>query len=117
MSNKRVKPFTVTASAVIAAQSSTPQAVSVHSMVLSETAGTTNETFIFYVPTPKGDGGTAANASNVASASGTKVMEVIVPKGTSVPLPGLGDGEGLYFENGLYVACSGGTPVATLSIS
>jgi hypothetical protein len=105
-----VKPFAVSASTVIASQSSTPQSVRLHSMVLSETAGTTNETFIFYVPIPTGDGSTVP----VASASGTKILEVMVPKGTTVTVPHL---EGVYFENGLYVACAGGTPSALLVIS
>lgn len=113
MSNKRVKPFYLGASGVVASQASTPQNVSVHSMVLTESAGTTNETFTFYVPVPTGDGSTVP----VAGTGGNVVMVIEVPKGTSLPVPGLGDGEGLYFENGLYVQMAGGTGKATLAIS
>jgi len=89
------------------------QAVTIHSMVLTETAGTTNESVIFYVPAASGDGSHPA----VASASGTKVMTLEVPKGTSIVIAPLGNDEGMFFENGVYIALSGGTPSLTLGIS
>jgi hypothetical protein len=113
MPGRMIKPFSLAGSGIVASQSTTPQHVRLHSMILSETAGTTNEVVNFFVPTPTGDGSTVP----VASASGTKVLSILVAKGTVVTVPGVGGDTGMEFENGLYVQCSGGTPSILLGIS
>ena len=111
----RIRAFPLSASGVVGGTSGSATsnyAVTIHSMILTETGGTTNETLTFY---------TAAAAPNqlqpaAPSASGTEQFEVIVPKGTTLVVNDIG-GHGLYFPDGLYVAASGGTLSGVIAIS
>lgn len=109
MHRSRTVIFPITASAVIANQSSTPQPVQIDNVVLTETGGSTNVTVEIYVPAVTGDG----THPVVASASGTLVGTITVPKGTTLVLPHLH----WWFPAGVYLAVSGGTLAGTLGIS
>lgn len=105
---KRVAATYLSASGIVG---SNPNAgpLWVYGIIATETAGTTNETCILYVPANDQFQNPAA-----PSASGTKIGEIIVPKGTTL---GFYFEEGIFFPWGLYAALAGGTPAFTFLVN